>query len=128
MGPDLLSKTCEISGEIQTVQPKDGRMKDFSNMHFLKGSLEEAMAIYLEVFEIKRICLGNDSDNVANTLNNVAHLMFTLGRKEKSLKPYGKLLRIRQLCQENDCLTVGVTLGNMDNVYIKQSNQAMART
>eukprot|EP00957_Ditylum_brightwellii_P077821 5914185-Ditylum_brightwellii.AAC.1 len=31
MGPDLLSTTCEVIAEIQIIQQKDDKMKDFSS-------------------------------------------------------------------------------------------------
>ena len=60
-------------------------VNNLANIHFSLGNLDEAMELYQEALEIKKHCLGDESDEVANTLNNIAHVMVNAGKEQEAL-------------------------------------------
>lgn len=80
------------------------------------------MDLYQGALAIKKDQLGENHDEVANTQNNVAHLLFTLGRDEESLEAYSEVLRMRQNKFGPNHLAVGATLSNIGDVHVKMEN------
>ena len=44
------------------------------------------MQLYQEALEIKKSCLGEDSDDVVNTLKNIAQVMVKAGKERDALQ------------------------------------------
>ena len=103
-------------------------MNNLANIHFSLGNLDDAMELYQEALDIKTCCLGDDSDEVANTLNNIAHVMVSAGRDQEALEAYQKVVKIRQDRYGKSHSSVAASLASMGDIYIKLGQLDIAMT
>lgn len=82
------------------------------------SKLDESLDAFQKSLEIRRLCLGENHDDVGTTWNNLGRLYFIHADYPKALDAYKEALRIRRSHKEAlDGVDVAATLVNLGQVF-----------
>jgi len=93
------------------------------------GKLKEAIPFFHKALQLRQRIFGEDSGEVAQTINEIGRLYYRLGRNRETLEMWERSLAIREGLEKRSEGDVGVALNNLGLIYhrlgrIRESEEA----